>query len=142
MLICNALVPRMRAFSYFVMNGVVVRLSLGIFLSLCDNFWPVARAAALGSPETTTLASSLSSSSSSGTSSSKISSGSTSSKAASSWYLEHKNFYVSEDSEPERQVDKLSQLTRHLLPYHHRRRSRTFFYAFPKIKLRGQDVEI
>lgn len=40
-LICNALVPRMRAFSYLVIKGVVVRLSLGIFLSLCDLSLPL-----------------------------------------------------------------------------------------------------
>lgn len=35
-LICRALVPSILAFSYFVMYGVVVRWSFGIFLSLCD----------------------------------------------------------------------------------------------------------
>ena len=54
-LICSALVPKMRAFSYLVINGVVLRWSLGIFLSLCDLSLPLPwLAAALGSPDATT----------------------------------------------------------------------------------------
>lgn len=54
-LICSARVPRIRARSYLVMKGVVVRWSFGIFLSLCDLSLPLPwLAAALGSPETMT----------------------------------------------------------------------------------------
>jgi hypothetical protein len=56
MLICNALVPKMRARSYLVMYGVVVRSASGIFLSrsdFSDAF--MALAAAAGSPDGTTL---------------------------------------------------------------------------------------
>ena len=58
-LICSALVPNIRAFSYLVMYGVVERWSLGTFLDfsaatvfLADD---LAAAAALGSPLSTML---------------------------------------------------------------------------------------
>lgn len=60
-LICSALVPSTRARSYFVMYGVVVRLSLSTLLSFVSVtvFFasPLALAAALGSPDATMLSS-------------------------------------------------------------------------------------
>jgi hypothetical protein len=60
-LICRALVPNTRARSYFVMYGVVVRLSLSTLLSFSFStvFFTLslAAAAALASPETTMLSS-------------------------------------------------------------------------------------
>lgn len=72
-LICKARVPRIRARSYFVMYGVVLRSSSGILLSRLDLSFPEL-AAAEGSPEMTMLSSSpfsMSSSPSSPTSGSK-----------------------------------------------------------------------
>jgi len=55
-LICSALVPNTRALSYFVMYGVVVRLSFAILFSF-KPFTPIEpfAVAPLGSPDVTTL---------------------------------------------------------------------------------------